>query len=318
LKNKFNKNFLSFLNQTNISYEKIYKIKSDASKRIYYRCINKKKSLLIMDASKEKKSLKSFVKISNWLSYKGYSTPKVYEKNYTSGYCILEDFGDSKFSNLPNAELRTKYKPTIKLLNSFSKIKPPDDLKFFSRPIFNKELNLFINWFFLNNKKKMNFNLSEWNEIWNKLFVKVNNNKNISIVLRDFHIDNLFWLANRNNLKKIGLIDFQDALVGHPCYDLVSLLQDVRIDISKKNHDILYNYYLRIGNQNDKVFEDAYYIFGTQRLIKIIGVFYRLKYFYKNSYYMKFIPRTWLLLRRNLKHPTLYELSSWFKYNVFK
>ena len=88
--------------------------------------------------------------------------------------------------------------------------------------------NKYVTIFFGNlpNKDKNKLALLSWENIWNNLFQKVDNYKNKSIVLRDFHIDNLFWLNKEKNIKKIGLIDFQDALIGHPCYDLVSLLQD--------------------------------------------------------------------------------------------
>ena len=148
------------------------------------------------------------------------------------------------------------------------------------------------------------------------MFLKTNNN-NKSIVLRDFHIDNLFWLKNRSGLRKIGLIDFQDALIGHPCYDLVSLLQDVRVNISDKEQYRLFNNYLSDSNFDKKLFEESYFIFGTQRLIKIIGVFYRLKFLHKKNNYMSFIPRTWSLLKKNLKYPLLKDLSNWFKDYVF-
>ena len=76
------------------------------------------------------------------------------------------------------------------------------------------------------------------------MFLQISKYNKKSIVLRDFHIDNLFWLQDRENLQKIGLIDFQDALVGHPCYDLVSLLQDVRVNLSKNEQNRLYKFYI--------------------------------------------------------------------------
>ena len=165
--------------------------------------------------------------------------------------------------------------------------------------------------------KKYTAAISSWNEIWDSLFLQISKYNKNSIVLRDFHIDNLFWLQDRENLKKIGLIDFQDALVGHPCYDLVSLLQDVRVNLSKNEQNRLYNLYIAEGFLDDKLFEETYFIYGTQRLIKIIGIFYRLNYLDKKSNYLKFLPRTWELLRINLNYPYLKHLSDWFKSYVF-
>ena len=318
MEKKLNKNLLDFLNKAKILNKNIYALQNDASKRVYYRGLDEKRQLLLMDSSLEKKSLRNFLNIASWLQAKGYSSPKIYNKNISKGYCILEDFGETKFSNIRKNNINKKYKLTINLLASLSKLKPPVNLKYYSRNIFMKELNLFIKWYLSHNQYKNESSLVSWKNIWHSLFQKIENHNNKTIVLRDIHIDNLFWLENRENTKKIGLIDFQDALIGHPCYDLVSLLQDVRINISKKEQLKLYNYYISINNVDKKNFEEAYFIFGTQRLIKIIGVFYRLKYLYKKNNYMEYIPRTWLLLKNNLKFPPLKELSLWFQNNVFK
>ena len=308
------KNLLEFLNRKRILSSELIALQSDASKRKYYRSKIKENSFLIMDSSSEKKSLKNFVKISNWLRKKGYSSPNIFYKEVPKGYCILEDFGDTKFSELKNK--KEQYSLTVELLKSLSQQKPPKFLKSYSELIFKQELSLFIDWYLFYKKKKKNKAIHLWNEIWDYLFLKIDNNYQ-SLVLRDFHIDNLFWLKDRHDLKKIGLIDFQDALIGHPCYDLVSLLQDVRVNISDIEQKRLYNLYMNKSNYDNKLFEDSYFIFGTQRLIKIIGIFYRLKFLYKKSDYMKFLPRTWQLLRKNLNNPQLEELSRWFKSYVF-
>ena len=158
------------------------------------------------------------------------------------------------------------------------------------------ELNLFIEWYLFYNKKKNNLALASWESIWSNLFKRISSSSKKSIVLRDFHVDNLFWLSNKRGLKRIGLIDFQDALIGHPCYDLVSLLQDVRVKLSFKRQQDLYNYYIKAVKVDEKLFEEVYFIFGTQRLIKIIGIFNKLKYLHNKSNYMKHI-RSWTLLK---------------------
>ena len=88
-------------------------------------------------------------------------------------------------------------------------------------------------------------------------FLKVDSYKKKSIVLRDFHIDNLFWLKDRDGIKKIGLIDFQDALIGHPCYDLVSLLQDVRVNITDKERKDCTIIILYDNKIDHKLFEEV-------------------------------------------------------------
>ncbi len=316
MKNNLDKNLLDFLSSKKIFSSELITLQSDASKRKYYRSKIKNNSFLVMDSSDEKMSLRNFIKISNWLRKNSYSSPAIFHKEMSKGFCVLEDFGNNKFSDLKKNNIRDQYNLTIKLLKSLSKQKPPQFLNSYSREVFRQELNIFIDWYLFYKKKKKSIAISIWNEIWESLFLKTNNN-NKSIVLRDFHIDNLFWLKNRSGLRKIGLIDFQDALIGHPCYDLVSLLQDVRVNISDKEQYRLFNNYLSDSNFDKKLFEESYFIFGTQRLIKIIGVFYRLKFLHKKNNYMSFIPRTWSLLKKNLKYPLLKDLSNWFKDYVF-
>ena len=211
-----------------------------------------------------------------------------------------------------------KYEVAIKLLSVISKEAPPSNLNNFTKLIFFKELSLFINWYLYRNKNSSHSSLLLWKNIWNELFDKLSSYKHESIILRDFHVDNLFWLKERNGIKKIGLIDFQDALIGHPCYDLVSLLQDVRVFISYKEQMKLLDYYISINQLNERLFREHYIIFGTQRLIKIIGIFYRLKYKYNKNIYMKYLPRTWQLLKKNLQNNSLKNLSKWFNKYVFK
>ena len=317
LANKINKDLRQFLDNAKVSSSSLLALKSDASKRSYYRSKNTENNFLIMDSSLERKSLKNFIRISNWLKKKGYSSPDIFYNELSKGFCILEDFGDNKFSDLNNISITKQYNLTIKLLKSLSQQQPPLFLNYYSKLIFRKELNLFIDWYLFYNKKKNRKDISLWNEIWDELFIKVDSHKKKSIVLRDFHIDNLFWLKDRTSIKKIGLIDFQDAVIGHPAYDLVSLLQDVRVNISDKEQKRLYNVYISSNNINRKKFEEAYFILGTQRLIKIIGIFNKLWLVENKANYRKFLPRTWALLKKNIYYPKLRLLSDWFKIYVF-
>ena len=98
----------------------MYSLRNDASKRNYYRLINAKKPLLLMDSSMEKDSLKNFIFLSSWLRKKGYSAPEIYYQSLSKGYCILQDFGDSTFSNIKSRNMIERYKLTLDLLTSLS------------------------------------------------------------------------------------------------------------------------------------------------------------------------------------------------------
>ena len=174
LKINLDKNLLEFLNSAKVPNNKLSILKSDASKRKYYRVTNKENNFLVMDSSFEKISLNNFIKISDWLKRKGYSVPNIFCKNVAKGFCLLEDFGNTKFSDLKNKNLKEQYNLTIKLLISLAKNKPPPFLNDYSKSIFKKELKLFIDWYLFYNKKKHNAALSSWNEIWDSFFLQIN------------------------------------------------------------------------------------------------------------------------------------------------
>ena len=155
------------------------------------------------------------------------------------------------------------YKKAIDFLINLSRSTPPTFLNTYSNKILFKELSLFYKWHLCLSNKKNSKQIVEWNKIWKKLFNKIENKENC-IVLRDFHVDNIFYLKNRKNIKNIGVIDFQDGLLGHPAYDLVSLLQDVRTFISIKNQKILINIMKKM-NYNKNNFETTYLILGNYR-----------------------------------------------------
>ncbi len=310
-------NVQNFLIKYSINFSSIAPIKNDASKRKYFIIKNDSKKKIIMDSSLEKKSLSNFILISNWLTKNHYSAPNIYKKDLKNGILVIENFGKEKFSYIIKNNKSKKiylYKKAIDFLINLSRSTPPTFLNTYSNKILFKELSLFYKWHLCLSNKKNSKQIVEWNKIWKKLFNKIENKENC-IVLRDFHVDNIFYLKNRRNIKNIGVIDFQDGLLGHPAYDLVSLLQDVRTFISIKNQKILYKYYEKKMNYNKNNFETTYLILGTQRLFKIIGIFERLAKEQGKTLYLNYLPRTWRLLSHNLNYPIFKDLKFWISNN---
>ncbi len=302
-----------FLAENNLSELPIKPIKNDASKRSYFRFNNHTKNLLLMDASLEKKTISNFILLSKWLSQNHFSAPSIYCIDKVRGLLLLEDFGISKFSLILKKNKSKKlyyYKKAIETLIYLSEKKPPNFLQPYDNKVLLKELRLFLTWHLGYKIENNNREIREWNIIWKSLIQKIDKNSSC-MVLRDYHIDNIFYLPKRKKIKDIGLIDYQDALIGHPSYDLVSLLQDVRTFVSKKEQKVLYDYYIRHNNLNLEGFRQTYLILGTQRLIKIIGIFKRLDINENNKNYLRYLPRTWKLLFENLKDPIFYELKNW-------
>ena len=311
----YSKNIKIFCDSNNIDYKSLKSLKNDASKRRYYRFITNHKAFLLMDSSLEKDSLNNFIKISKWLKPNHLSSPEIYIKNEKLGLLIIEDFGNNKYSILCKKEKEKKkfyYRQAIKLLIFLSKKKKPGFLKNYDYGILKDELDLYIKWEL--NIKKDTKALKDWNRIWYNLLNNISYKKT-TVVLRDFHVDNIFYLRNRNKLEKIGLIDFQDSLIGHPAYDLVSLLQDVRVFLSIKDQNSFYDYYKKHAKVKQNEFKYAYLVLGTQRLFKIIGIFKKLAAKHGKIDYLRYLPRTKKLIKYNLKNPIFNELKMWLTIN---
>jgi aminoglycoside/choline kinase family phosphotransferase len=141
--------------------------------------------------------------------------------------------------------------------------------------------------------------------------------KKPSWTLRDYHSPNLLWIPERAELRRVGLIDTQDCVLGHPAYDLVSLLQDARVDIAADLTEELFGHYcdLRLGEAEFSLaaFSAAFAVLGAQRDTKILGIFARLSKRDGKHGYLKHMPRVASYLERNLRHPKLQRLRHWFE-----
>jgi aminoglycoside/choline kinase family phosphotransferase len=136
--------------------------------------------------------------------------------------------------------------------------------------------------------------------------------------LRDYHSPNLLWLGEREGIAKVGVLDFQDCLLGHPAYDVVSLLQDARVDVPEESELKLLTYYARLRREaepgfNVAGFARAYAILGAQRANKILGIFARLNERDHKPHYLGNLPRVETYLAKNLCHPALDDLKRWYE-----
>ena len=308
---------------------KILPIAGDASFRTFYRLILNKTSKIIVLIRKEKyKNLIAYSAINQFLRNNKILTPKLYTYNYPKGIIVIEDFGDLSFYKiiLKKKNKLPIYKKLIDLLIKIQRIKPKSKikninngshkLKKYSNKYLFRESNLFFDWYlplFLSKKKALNIKRDS-NKILSKLYNRLNFS-NSYFVHRDYHVQNLIKVR-----KKIGVIDSQDALIGNPAYDLVSLVDDVRIKTSTKLKNQIYNYYLKktskIHKTNSKKFLEDFKILSVQRSLKIIGIFSRLFIRDKKMQYLKFIPYTWRLLEMRMNSEIFSELKKIFNSNI--
>ena len=316
---------------TNLIKSKIETIAEDASFRKFYRLKLNKDSRIIVFAKKEKyQNLIAYSAVNKFLRANKILAPKLYEYNLKKGIIVIEDFGDLSFYNvLTNKKNKFLiYKKLINLLIKIQKIKPKSKLKNiinkshivnkYSNKYLHKESDLFFNWYlssFLNKKKVLNIK-KKAKKILSQLYNRLNFS-NSYFVHRDYHAQNLMKVG-----KKVGIIDSQDALIGNPSYDLVSLIDDVRIITSKKLKDQIYNYYLKktskIYKKDYKKFLEDFNILSVQRNLKIIGIFSRLFKRDKKNKYLKFIPYIWQLLEMRMETKSFSELKKILDINIRK
>ena len=310
---------------------KILPIAGDASFRKFYRFILNNNSKIIVSSKKEKyKNLVAYSAINKFLRKNKILTPKLLAHDYPKGIIVIEDFGDISFHKvlLKQKKKLTTYKKLIDLLLKIQKIKPksrikniidkPHVINKYSNKYLHKESDLFFDWYlplFLNKKKVLKVK-KKTKKILTLLYNSLNF-PNSCFVHRDYHVQNLMKVG-----KKIGVIDSQDALIGNPAYDLVSLIDDVRIRTSKKLKDQIYSYYLKktskIYRINSKKFSEDFNTLSVQRSLKIIGIFSRLFKRDKKNKYLKFIPYTWQLLEMRMGSGVFSKLKEILDRNINK
>ena len=312
-------NLRSFVLSCGFKEEDIIPIQNDASFRKYYRIKNK--NLIVMDAPSDKgESIEQFRTVADIIHTFNLSAPQIESFDTKHGFMLLEDFGQSSFSNILNKDNESElYKKAIEVLieinrQSRSKQKKLSKLKNYSIDLLVNESLLFIDWYLEKRKDELvsSDQKKEYIHILNNFYRNIKPQSS-TLVLRDYHVDNLFYLNNQKSLKQVGLIDFQDAVIGSPLYDLVSLLEDVRrpprINLQKK----LLDFYIKSININFQDAEREMRFFSIQRNLKILGIFCRLSIRDKKDNYLKYLPNAVKILRKNLQDPFFIDLVNWLK-----
>ena len=306
-----------FLKKNYIEIYKIKEIKGDASFRKYFRIYHKNKSYILASAEQDKKSnILNYVLINKFLSKQGINAPKVIDYDYKDGLALLQDFGDKTYLQLIK---RSKnkfyvYQSLIKYLIKLQKINFRTNIfrfKKYNFRILKKEIDLFFIWYLPHILKiKNNSQIKKLRQLLLSI-LKNNFIYNNYFVHRDFHVSNMMKYGDGSK-NKIGIIDTQDALIGSRAYDILSLIDDVRIKTSSDLKQKLLNYYLLLANKeknfNIKQFKKEFSILSVQRAMKIIGIFSRLFKRDKKNRYLKLIPYTWTILNKRLEDPIFKEV----------
>ena len=310
---------ISIVKKSGITDFELKSIKSDASFRKYFRVYikNQKNNLLLVNSPKKTENNLGYLKATNIFQKINLSVPKIISSDISKGFFLIEDFGTNTYTNLlKNGESEYKlYNLATDILiyiNSHSKNLENKLPKYTNKKLI-EEVLLFLQWYWpaIYKKPPKKKIINEFIKIWKNLLNQNLKTKKV-LVHRDFHIDNLFFLKKRKNLKACGLIDFQDAVIGPSSYDLLSLLEDARRDVNKKIIIKMYNKFKKkLSQKEKKIFDREYKVLSINRHLKVIGIFSRLSIRDKKKSYLNHIPRLWKLVEQSLDFNSLSELKRW-------
>ncbi|MFW2830202.1 aminoglycoside phosphotransferase family protein [Sphingomonas sp. ID0503] len=285
----------------------ILPLAGDASFRRYFRVAAPGRTAVLMDAPPEHEDSRPFLAVAAHLRSTGFAAPQVFATDLDAGLILLEDFGDDRVAEAvaldPSREAKI-YGDAVDLLLRLHSVPPPADLPPYDRAVYQREAGLFTEWY--GPAVDLPVDVEAYVSAWNTVLAQVTERS--VLVLRDYHAENIMLREGQD----LALLDFQDALTGHPAYDLVSLLQDARRDVSAATEASMLARY-----RSSRPLDDAAYaILGAQRNAKILGIFTRLWKRDGKPRYLSLQPRVWRYLERDLAHPALAPVKAWFDRNV--
>ncbi len=286
----------------------------DASNRRYERLTDPKtgKTAVLMDSPpSQAEPVEAFVRMAEYLRSIGLSAPEIYAEDTEYGFLLLEDLGDDLFARVlrqyPPKE-RELYEAATDVLITLH------DAPTLSLPSYGPSLMTELAALsFTKYAQAVQGSYDEdardrFEHRFSDILHSEASGQKV-VVQRDYHAENLIWLPERDGVQRVGLLDFQTAMLGHPAYDLVSLLQDVRRDVAPGTEMRMVDRYISATGVNDHDFRTAYAVLGAQRNLRILGVFARLATEFGKPQYLDLIPATWAHLMRDLEHPALVTVA---------
>lgn len=249
--------------------------------------------------------IKPFQRITTYLRSIHLSAPEIYLADERNGLLLIEDLGDDLYARVvlddPAQELPL-YEAATDVLLDLHKATPPA-LDLYDPPLMTRMAALAFDWYQLGAHAALDVRAKT---VFETAFLALLDTKVGApsvLIQRDYHAENLLWLPERKGVARVGLLDYQDALLGHPAYDLVSLLKDARRDVPEHVESAMIARYITKSGMDDGAFRDAYLALGLQRNLRILGVFARLSMRFGKPSYIDLIPRVWAHVQRDLEHP---------------
>jgi tRNA threonylcarbamoyl adenosine modification protein YjeE len=339
-----------FLAAAGYADAKRQRMAGDASTRSYARLIRDDGVVILMNSPRRPdgsaaydgksysaavhlaEDVKPFVAIANGLRAHGFSAPSIYHADLEAGFLITEDFGSAGFiEGDPPTPIVERYEAATDTLAALHRESLPEVLPLapqiaYAIPGFDTdallvEVGLMLEWYLPDRGVEPSSAMrAEFVGLWRDLLRKPAAAAS-TWVMRDFHSPNLIWLGDRSGIARVGIIDFQDAVLGPAAYDLVSLLQDARIDVPEQIELALLSRYIKARRASDNSFDPAgfaelYAIMSAQRNTRLLGTFARLNRRDGKPQYLRHQPRIWTYLNRSLAHPALSQVQGWYSANV--
>jgi len=295
----------------------------DASFRRYYRLGRGGRRVVLMDAPPPHEAVGPFVAIARILRGLGLSTPEIYAEDEDVGLLLIEDFGDDTYTRLiaAGSDERALYAlavDTLIALHRAVETRGLPDLPQYDEERLLAEAMLLVDWYLpavLGHRLPAE-ERDAYIAIWRRL-LPLAREPGPTLVLRDFHVDNLMLLRQRPGVRRCGLLDFQDAVVGPAGYDLVSLVEDARRDVAAELRQAMTDRYLAAFPGLDRAaFRRSAAILAAQRNCKIVGIFTRLARRDGKPQYLGHIPRLWRLIAEDLRDPAVAPLAAWMERHV--
>ncbi|MBT7527627.1 MAG: phosphotransferase [Rhodospirillales bacterium] len=319
----------AFLEEAGFGAAKIEWLPVDASYRRYGRLQSGSAhgQILLMDAPPGQEDVRPWVRVARHLRGLGLNAPEIIASDENAGLLIIEDFGSDTFTQLLNrgedeAQLYDLAVDVLVALHGMGQDKTvPSWLEPYDDDRLLGEAALFIDWYLpaISGQAINDDQRTEYLELWRDVLGLARGMPQ-TLVLRDYHVDNLMRVGGQSGISACGLLDFQDALAGPGAYDFVSLIHDARRDISPEIIARASSRYfdgMGLSAPSDREeFMAASAMLSGGRNAKIIGIFTRLMMRDKKPAYLAHIPRVWRLLERDLAHPSMAALANWFNVNV--
>ncbi|MEM6311841.1 MAG: phosphotransferase [Pseudomonadota bacterium] len=272
-------------------------IAGDASQRKYYRVQRQNQSVIVMDAPPDKgEDTAPFIAMASYLRAAGLSAPDVLEADPHMGFLLIEDLGDDLFARRladGSADEKTLYTAATDVLVHLHQQAPPALAHYDARTMADLAA-LAFDWYALTGQDRTAFVMPM------EVVLRDLDTAPRVLIQRDYHAENLLWLPDRKGVARVGLLDFQDAMLGHHAYDLVSVLQDARRDVPRQIEAQMIDHYINTAGLDRPRFLRAYHLLGLQRNLRIVGVFARLWRRDGRPSYIDLIPRVWEFVTRNL------------------